>query len=359
MSSQLTPGQCIKPAIDSKTAVTLVEKLYRLKVDSIVELDAYDDRNYRVKCSNLNEDDDIAVAEHGYVLKIVNALDSRNTDYIDAQTKIMLFLNDRGIVCPVPVKNSHGSYFSSEDIKQGNNTTTHIVRLLVYRPGVLMRESFPLSRDVAFRVGELAARLDLELQSFDHPAMRTHRSTWNLVSVPRLREFIFAVKNPEHKNLCHSVIDAFERKVLTHIDELEWGIIHQDINEQNLIVDEEATKVVAVLDFGDMQRSPLVFELAIALCYMILYSRDLEVGKHVIMGYETARKLNELEMGLLHVAVCSRLCQSLVMSSYSYANDPTNDYLLKTQKHGWKVLGELFPMSPLDINRLWEINNTT
>ena len=49
---------------------------------------------------------------------------------------------------------------------------------------------------------------------------------------------------------------------------------------------------------------------------------------------------------VLHTLVASRLCQSVIMSSYSFSKDPSNTYLLVTAKPGWLALEQLMAMSP-------------
>ena len=72
------------------------------------------------------------------------------------------------------------------------------------------------------------------------------------------------------------------------------GVIHGDYNEQNIIVrdveerDEmDGYKISGIIDFGDMQRSCYVFEVAITIMYMMVESKivdPLEVGGHVLAG---------------------------------------------------------------------------
>jgi hydroxylysine kinase len=116
-NSMLVPGQLIKPNIDQEYARYLVEERYGINVKSISELNAYDDRNYHVMCENrlLGSNPHMSeVAKDGYVLKIVNSLDSRKTDFIEAQHELLIFLDKMGFVCPIPVKQKDGSYYSME-----------------------------------------------------------------------------------------------------------------------------------------------------------------------------------------------------------------------------------------------------
>ena len=64
----------------------------------------------------------------------------------------------------------------------------------------------------------------------------------------------------------------------------------------------ESWDIAAVLDFGDMQYSCYLFELAICICYMMLLAADadpLGAGGHVIAGYSTVRSLPDVELSIL------------------------------------------------------------
>lgn len=100
------------------------------------------------------------------------------------------------------------------------------------------------------------------------------------------------------------IVEQFERRVLTDArDKLETGMIHGDFNEQNILVAEINGKwtIKAVLDFGDSQYSCYLYELAIAVTYMMLLRRDVGVGGHVIAGYLGVKAISEMEFQLLKV----------------------------------------------------------
>ena len=81
--------QTIKPIVSAETARCLVERLYGLRVQSVNELNSYDDRNWHVHvdagyCVNNNIAD---ISRHGYVLKILNDTDSL-TDHVGKYTTV-------------------------------------------------------------------------------------------------------------------------------------------------------------------------------------------------------------------------------------------------------------------------------
>lgn len=68
-----------KPDIDPESARKLAEKLYDITVESITELDGYDDRNYCIKAlKNGQPPSELEL----YTLKITNSVDSTCGDLI-------------------------------------------------------------------------------------------------------------------------------------------------------------------------------------------------------------------------------------------------------------------------------------
>ncbi|XP_033341414.2 hydroxylysine kinase [Megalopta genalis] len=353
----LTPGQRIQPPGSEQIVSDLLEKLYSLKVTRITVLNSYDDRNYHIICENLHKNPHIdSVSKDGYVLKIINSLDSKNSRVIDAQNEMLIYLNQRRINCPLPVKNMNGEYYSLETLTAQDAVESYAVKLLVYRPGTLLHR-VPITSDLFRNVGRFTGKLDSVLKGFSHPAYDDHKTLWMLTSMPKLRQFTYVVKDDLEKDLVYQVIDAFEKDVLRVISKLEQGVIHGDLNEQNIVMSSNGEDITAVIDFGDSHRTCLIFELAIALCYMILQAGDMTMGKYVIEGYQDFRKLTELEKKILKVTVCARICQSLVMGAYSYLHDPQNDYLLITQKSGWALLKNLWPVGQEEVLRRWGLTN--
>lgn len=353
----LTPGQVIKPILTLENAIGIVEKLYGLSVSKITELNAYDDKNYHIICNQqeFTNPHITEVSQDGYVLKIINSLDSKNTIMIEAQTELLLFLNKKGISCPLPVKCISGSYFSLQHLKPGTEEE-NAVRLLVYRPGEILME-VPKTNELMLNVGKYVATLDTMLQEFPHPVYDEHQTIWMLNSVPKLKEFLYVLENEEEKRIVSEVIASFEEKVLAIVDRLEKGIIHGDLNEQNIVMCSDEKTINSVIDFGDFHHGCVIFDLIIALCYMMIQTEDLESGKFVIRGYETVRHLVDDEKSIIKVSVCARLCQSLVLGLYSYKNDPGNEYTLTTQKSGWKLLKKLWLISDEDVASIWDIKS--
>lgn len=239
---------------------------------------------------------------HGYVLKIINSLETKKEKFFDAQTQMMLFLRQQGIECPKPVMNIFGKYHSVQKIGGGE----HLVRLLEFLPGEIFAHVPNKTHFLFYQVGELAGRIDCALKRFTHDAYDTHKTLWMLDQLPEIKKFLYAVEDVQRQALVQQILDDFERNVLSQLNKLPRGIIHGDFNEHNIIVSKanefNEYRVAGLIDFGDTSYSPYIFELAITIAYMILQSDDLETAGYIIAGYEMIRPISQKERKVLKVS---------------------------------------------------------
>lgn len=127
-----------------------------------------------------------------------------------------------------------------------------------------------------------------------------------MTSIPNVEEFVYVVNEAE-RGMVESIIEQFKLKVLENLDQYPQQIIHGDFNEQNVLVGKAPAsndyKVIGILDFGDTQKSCLLFDLAIALTYVMLTTGQIETGGYFLAGYKMTRLIPENEMKVLKVNV--------------------------------------------------------
>lgn len=128
-------------------------------------------------------------------------------------------------------------------------------------------------------------------------------------SVPHLEEFVYVV-DETHRYMVEEIIKQFQQNVLDNLDEFPKQIIHGDFNEQNILVGKGNNgnfKVTGFIDFGDSQKSCLLFELAIALTYMMLTTGEISTGGFFLGGYKMTRLIPPNELKILKVKIYSYL----------------------------------------------------
>ncbi|XP_042884906.1 hydroxylysine kinase-like [Penaeus japonicus] len=369
----LEPGQIIRPMLKKADVPALVAKVYGLSVVSVKELNSYDDKNYLIQVqSKINNTHMTDLCPHGYVVKVTNSLDSKNTNLIAAQNEMMLFLHSRGINVPKPEKNVHGTYMMREKLKVDmddfvkNNTDEcpsgeYMVRMLTFVPGKILHQ-VKYTSQLFFECGELAAKMDNELMEFNNEHLKGRKLIWMLENTPDLTKFIFAVRDESRYKMITEILDAWNQRVVPLLPTLDRGMIHGDFNEQNIIVDATAPEhpdeyhVSAIIDFGDIQESCYVFEVAITIMYLMIEVDEMppnDAGGHVLAGYLKHRALSEVEWSVLRECVAARFAQSLVMGAYSYEQDPGNEYLLTTARRGWDVLATFWSAPKEQVLARW------
>eukprot|EP00058_Branchiostoma_floridae_P016123 XP_002601611.1 hypothetical protein BRAFLDRAFT_124336 [Branchiostoma floridae] len=105
--------------LSNNQAVKLVENLYGFNVESVKKLGSYGDYNFHVKVSGAD------LEHHEYILKVMNAKDSRDEEQITAQTSMMTFLSTRDFHVPRPEQNRWGNIMSLVNFERKENGPTH------------------------------------------------------------------------------------------------------------------------------------------------------------------------------------------------------------------------------------------
>uniref|UniRef100_A0A2H1VFQ9 Hydroxylysine kinase n=1 Tax=Spodoptera frugiperda TaxID=7108 RepID=A0A2H1VFQ9_SPOFR len=191
--------------------------------------------------------------------------------------------------------------------------------------------------------------------NFNHSGLVAREHMWMLTKVPELEKFKYVIKDAEKLELAEEVIEEFKYAVVPRLDELEKGVIHGDVNEMNVLVglkeggSKSDYRVTGIIDFGDIQYSYYVFELAITMTYMMLVAGDPRVGGYVLAGYTVNRRLPDNEYRLLKTLISSRLIQSLILGAYTIEQDPNNTYVTSTERaNGWDLLKKIRKSKPTE-----------
>ncbi|XP_058812415.1 hydroxylysine kinase [Topomyia yanbarensis] len=351
----LKPGSKIRPIVTEEDVRKLAERLYGIIILEMCELDSYDDKNYLIQADRLIKNPILkTVSPNGYVLKIANSLDSQNELFFEGQTEVMHRLVSHQIRCPLPIRNIFGKFHSLEKLGQSK----HVVRLLEYIPGKVFH-GVPHPERLFYQAGMFIARVDAALKGIKHEGVLQRESVWKLDNFLKLEEFLYVIKDEHRKDIVEQVLVAFQKRIVANSEELERGVIYGDFNEHNIIVNRmddnpKEYDIAGIIDFGDICYSYYVFELAIAMTYMMLESNDLDTGGLIMAGYGMLRLIPPHEKAILKVAIAARLCQSLVLGLYTSTVDENNQYILSTQTRGWGLLEALWAEKEKDLLERWE-----
>ncbi|XP_032870892.1 hydroxylysine kinase-like [Amblyraja radiata] len=363
----------IRPSLSEAQVVELVGRLYGLKVSKVKPLPSYMDQNFHILVCETQEGGD-----HGesYVLKVLNTADSQDADLVEVQTRVMMFLNQKGFPTATPITTIDGKIMSLETIKQGSDYKQFMIRLLTYLPGVPMAK-FTLDHQICYKLGRTIAQMDKALhEEFYHPTVKSlHRDgfMWNLSNTHLLERHLHEMEEGELLSIIEQVIQQFKEKIRPNLDKFHKGLIYGDCNEYNILLEpldspteqavertgkscpRSALRISGILDFGDMSFGCFVQDLAIIVMYLTIISQDpVGVGGHVIAGFESVIPLTEEERDSIYLLVFCRFSQSMVMARHNMLLDPDNaEYLNVSMKVGSKRLHQLWQVGKEAVEKVW------
>lgn len=227
----------------------------------------------------------------------------------------------------------------------------YLLRVLTYLPGEPALGS-TFSRAQRVEIGMLAARLDRALADFDHPGAN-RAFIWDLVHFASLREKIAFLDTDQRKALAERVLDRFSESVAPLLAALPRQVIHNDLNQNNLLLRPQDGAVSGIIDFGDMIRTIRVAEVAIAAAHLIYREADPPSAMaQVVKGYARVVPLEANEVAVLPVLIQARLAtRELIVSWRRQANPAaTTSYRDDVSRFGWEALARCDALSPAELH---------
>ncbi len=287
-----------------------------------------------------------------YVLKISGAGEQRST--IELQHAALDHLARRfdGTVWPRVCHTRDDAAISRID---GQNGLQHLVRMLTYIEGRPLCEIRPHSPGLLRDLGVFLGRLTTAFSDFSHEEKQTDL-IWNMDNGPEVvRRYVYLIPDAGRRRLVMGFCEAYERTVGPHLASLPRQVIHNDANDQNVLVrrahpEDPASsdlEIAGLIDFGDMAQSCTLFEPAVAAAYVMLGKAEpLSAAAHVIAGYHAEHPLTDLDLKLLYHCAVMRLCMSVAISAHQQVAEPENTYLSVSEKHAWELLDKLAGLAP-------------
>jgi 4-aminobutyrate aminotransferase-like enzyme/Ser/Thr protein kinase RdoA (MazF antagonist) len=342
-----------RPELTEGAALQLAASLYGVTDANLRPLPSERDQNFLLQAPDGRR----------YVLKVANGAES--WDVLDLQNRTLEHLLSCGLSLAVPqlVPTSSGQEIGSTGLAAGRPSpptetagdTEFFTRLLTWVPGVPFARVKPHSPELLRSLGHRLGELDRVLSDFAHPAANRTLS-WDLNAADAfILDNVALVADPSRRALIERFLDRFEAFAAPRLSELRTGIIHNDGNDYNVLVDSPLTagrvdsprEVSGIVDFGDMVHSWIVAEPAVACAYAMLGKVDpVGAATHVLRGYHEANPLNEPEIDVLYELARLRLALSAVTESFQRRREPEIEYLSISSEQVWSLLGQLDGLEP-------------
>ncbi|XP_041478845.1 hydroxylysine kinase-like [Lytechinus variegatus] len=369
----------IKPNLSFEQGVNLVKRLYKLQdVVCLKEFMSYDNQNLLIEARRPDSEPGSPLQK--FVLKLTNTEDSKDFAFHEQLNEILLLVKGSGIQCCWPIKNASGKDLMLEKLSFKHKDTEEILqgefltRIMTYIPGQFIGGAPLLTAKMCYEAGQLLGQLSTALQNYSGDKSifikRAHEYAWCLGNVSRVGNLLHVLKDDSQRKLIREVLDSFQEKVTKREEKLTKGFIHGDFNDYNILVREQSSSslcngagsgdekdVAGILDFDDTMYSSIVYDIAIAIMYVMqctnLERDPMESGGIMLAGYLSKHALSGDEWEALYYCIAARFAQSLVMGLYAHSQQPQNTYLLSTQKVGWQVLFDLWGQEVDDLYGQW------
>lgn len=206
----------------------------------------------------------------------------------------------------------------------------HRLRVVSYLAGKPMA-SVCMDRNLAIDFGTALAGLDVGLQGFSHEGERPVL-LWDLQRAAELGELLGHIDDSTIRRTVTHALRDFEATVKPQLATLRHQVIHGDANPGNVLTDPRSHRIEGFIDFGDMVRAPLVFDVAIAAAYLRTVDSDpLELIAPFVSAYNASKPLEASEMALLFDLVRARLATTITLLFWRMAARHHDDpYRTKT-----------------------------
>lgn len=281
-----------------------------------------------------------------FVLKISSA--SERPGRLGLQHALIEWANARvpDLRLPDPVPGKNG-----ETLAEGSfGGRQHRVRLFRYVAGLPLSSFRRRPPALLESVGGLVGRLQVALEGFDHPELDVHEIPWAPAHAPSVIAAAAEALRAGGARLTYlSVSEAIQAR-LPELFALPAGALHNDANDDNLLLEGKSPEAatphdLALLDFGDAVRGPLICEAATAALYSSADAWEpLPAAARVLAGFARERPLTEHEVDLFGVAVAARALVSAGVAALRRSRVPgaaADSYLMTSQTGVWNFLRAL------------------
>ena len=311
------------PIVSPAEALELADRVYGLK-GTLKLLNGERDANFLIRSNR-----------GAFVLKFINP--AEDPGVISFQTQALLHIERHGAHLPVPRVLPALSGEVEPKVLVSEQTLT--LRTVSYLDGIsqnLGKPSVALMREL----GTSLAEINLALNDFQHPA--AHRDLlWDVGHAERIRPYLDNLDVDQLPLVC-ALLDSYETSVKPRLAKLRAQVIHNDLNPHNVMLDcETASRVAAIIDFGDALHAPLINELGTALSYQ--FDADatdpLWQIKAFVAAYHAKIPLQREELAVLGELIAMRMAMAITIAQWRASLYPENrTYVLRNLRTTWRNL---------------------
>ena len=197
-------------------------------------------------------------------------------------------------------------------------------------------------------LGRVAARLTQSLGRLDAKPSQSHHWDLRNAHVAVEPKPCRSSRTVDDREIVARVMGWFDA-VRPRLDSLPAGVVHQDLNDFNVLVQPGAAgaeRISGVLDVGDALFTARVTEVAIAVAYAMLRKEDpLWSACAVVQGFHSVAPLSDEEIAVIFPLAAARLCvNATVWTRRTSSSD--NAYGRSRMRYTWPALRKIALISP-------------
>ncbi|MHA7128151.1 aminotransferase class III-fold pyridoxal phosphate-dependent enzyme [Algoriphagus namhaensis] len=300
---------------------------------NVLRLSGYANANYSFQANELT-----------FVLKTY-PFDPETEETLLGETDLLFQVKAQfGSLYPVPVAFTDGKFVQKTIL----NGSEKLLRVLSFVGGEFLGNLKP-NQALYASLGSTLAKLNQALQPVRNTSIRVKESEWDLHNFLKNKFYLNKIQNPSERKILSYYFQHYQMEIEPKKHQFRRQIIHGDVNEWNVLCMEN--RVTSLIDFGDACYSALVYEVAIALTY-VMYDKDepLDWSVNFLKAYHQINPLQPDEVDLLYWLIAARLCTSLCQSAHARELDPANDYASVSEKSAWQMIHKWIKLSPIQVS---------
>ena len=224
----------------------------------------------------------------------------------------------------------------------------HFVRLIRFVEGQMLKDLPQHSDALLEHVGKTVAATDVALQDFYQAAANRPNIPWDLKNARQVSKLSIHIKCPAKRRIVDYFFMKYENEVEAILFDTRKSVVHGDLHRYSMMVNNNASAVSGIIDFGDIVYTHTICNLAVCLSDMMVDSEEpIATAATVVKAYHQKFALCEEEISILHYLVCTRLAVYLSMAAVSAEENPDNNHALLKEAQIWKLLKQLLEVNPI------------
>ncbi|MDX3069399.1 phosphotransferase, partial [Streptomyces sp. ND04-05B] len=225
---------------------------------------------------------------------------------------------------------------------------TYVVRVMTWLEGRVLADLGDHPAGLLRQLGEAAGRLSLGLSGVEPPVgLEPH--DWDMRRAAEIVEAsLHAVPDADRRESVRTIMGWYD-DLLPAWDRLPRSVVHQDLNDANVLAhpDENGVlRISGIVDLGDSLYSVRAAEVAIAAGYAMVRKADpLAAAAEVVAGFHAVLPLTAEELAAVYPLAAARLCMNAVTWTRRVAECDT-PYGRSRMHHTWPAIAQVTEICP-------------